>query len=172
MTASPRRPPLLVLGVGNPSRGDDALGSLFVERASELLSAEVDAGLVEFLTDFQLQVEHSLDLAGRERVVFVDASVKADAPYEYRRVEPRRDESFSSHAMSPAAVLDTHRTIVGEPPPAWVLAIRGESFELGDGLSPAAAHNLDAALRFFVRERASWSSLQALAQAEASRAAR
>jgi hypothetical protein len=33
-----------------------------------------------------------------------------------------------------------------------VLAIRGESFELGDGLSRAAAQNLDAALRFFVTE--------------------
>jgi hydrogenase maturation protease len=149
VTATAQRPPLLVLGVGNPSRGDDALGSMFVERASELLRAEVDAGRVEFLTDYQLQVEHSLDLAGRERVLFVDASVKADAPYEYSRVEPCRDESFSSHAMSPAAVLDTHRTIVGEPPPAWVLAIRGESFELGDGLTQAAAQNLDAALRFF-----------------------
>jgi hydrogenase maturation protease len=155
MTATGRAP-LLVLGVGNPSRGDDALGSLFIERAAELLRTEVDAGRVEFLTDYQLQVEHSLDLAGRERVVFVDASVRAEAPYEYARVEPCRDASFSSHAMSPAAVLDTHRAVVGEPPPSWVLAIRGESFELGDELSPAAAANLDAALRFFVRERA-WS---------------
>jgi hydrogenase maturation protease len=149
----PLRAPLLVLGVGNPSRGDDALGSLFVERAAEMLREEVLAGRVEFLTDFQLQIEHSLDLVGRERVVFVDASVKAEAPYEYARAEPCRDESASSHAMSPAAVLDTHRTVVGEPPPSWVLAIRGESFELGDELSPAAAANLDAALRFFV-ERA------------------
>lgn len=150
MIAAPARAPLLVLAVGNPSRGDDALGSLFVERAAELLRAEIDAGLVELLTDYQLQVEHSLDLTGRERVVFVDASVRAKAPYEYAPVEPCRDESFSTHAMSPAAVLDTHRSVVGEPPPSWVLAIRGESFELGDGLSPAAASNLEAALRFFV----------------------
>jgi hydrogenase maturation protease len=147
--------PLLVIGIGNPSRGDDALGSLFIERATELLRADIESGRVELLTDFQLQIEHALDLAGRERVVFVDASVRAKAPYEYARVEPGRDDSFSSHALSPAAVLDTHRSVVGEPPPSWVLAIRGESFELGDGLSPAAAENLEAALRFFVRARAS-----------------
>jgi hydrogenase maturation protease len=153
MTATSNPAPVVVIGIGNPSRGDDALGSLFVERGEELLREEVGAGLVEFLTDYQLQVEHSLDLVGRERVVFVDASVEASAPYEYTRVEPCRDESFSTHSMSPAAVLDTHRSVVGEPPPAWVLAIRGTSFELGDELSPAAAANLDAALRFFV-ERA------------------
>ena len=153
MTLAGRAPaPLLVLGVGNPSRGDDALGSLFIDRVAEALQSEVRAGRVELLTDYQLQIEHALDLVGRQRVVFVDASVRAEAPYHYARVLPDRDESFSTHAMSPAAVLDTHRTVVGEPPSAWLLAIRGESFELGDGLSPAAAVNLEAALRFFVDE--------------------
>ncbi|HTN80845.1 MAG TPA: hydrogenase maturation protease, partial [Acidimicrobiales bacterium] len=82
--------PLLVLGVGNPSRGDDALGPLFVERLSELLAHEVSNGDVEVLTDFQLQIEHALDLTGRAKVVFVDASVSAAAPFEFSRVEPGR----------------------------------------------------------------------------------
>ena len=67
--------PLLVLGVGNPSRGDDALGPLFIERAAEALKERVAAGELELLTDFQLQIEHALDLEGRRRVVFVDASL-------------------------------------------------------------------------------------------------
>lgn len=142
--------PLLVLAVGNPSRGDDALGALFVERALVLLEAEVAAGQIELLCDYQLQIEHALDLAGRRQVVFVDASVRAEAPYEYAPVRARRDESFSSHALSPAAVLETHRSIAGEPPPAWVLAIRGERFELGEAISPMAIEHLEAALTFFV----------------------
>lgn len=148
--------PLLILGVGNPSRGDDALGSLFVDRAEETLRSEIDRGQVECLTDFQLQVEHALDLVGRRRVVFVDASVGVEPPYQYARVQPARDASFSSHAMSPAAVLDVHRTIVGEPPPAWTLAIRGDRFELGEDLTPAAVGNLAAALAFFVDEARSF----------------
>ena len=96
-------------------------------------AAEVSAGQVELLTDYQLQIEHALDLVGRQRVVFVDASVRAEAPYDYARVEPLRDDSFSSHALSPAAVLDTHRNVVGEPPPAWVLAIRGEPLRARGG---------------------------------------
>lgn len=142
--------PLLVFGVGNPSRGDDALGPLFIERTAVMLRSEIDEGQVELLTDFQLQIEHALDLTGRKRVVFVDATTNAEAPFRFDRVEARRDESFSSHALSPAAVLDAHRAIVGAPPSAWVLAIRGHAFTLGDGLSPEAAGDLESALRFFV----------------------
>jgi hydrogenase maturation protein HypF len=144
--------PLLVLGVGNPSRGDDALGPLFVEQVSEALADEIASGAVEVLTDFQLQIEHVLDLTGRERVVFVDASVRAAPPFELSRIAPRREASCSTHAMSPEGVLQTHRDVVGEPPDAWVLAIRGERFELGEPLSARARSNLDAALTFFLAE--------------------
>lgn len=165
--------PLLVLGVGNPSRGDDALGPMFVERASEALRGEIASGAVELVTDFQLQIEHALDLEGRTRVVFVDASVSASPPFELSRIEPRRDASCSTHAMSPEAVLETYRGVVGEPPESWVLAIRGQRFELGEALSEEARGHLEAALAFFVAEarrggpEATFTSGPALASFEA-----
>jgi hydrogenase maturation protease len=144
--------PLLVVGIGNPSRGDDALGPLFVERAEVAMRPEVDAGKVEFITDFQLQPEHALDLKGRRRVVFVDASVKAAAPFTLERVQAARDASFSTHALSPAAVLDAFVRLYGDPPESWVLAIHGDHFELGEPLSASAFANLEAALLFFLDE--------------------
>ena len=138
--------PLLVLGVGNPSRGDDALGPIFVERAARALEREVREGGVELLCEFQLQIEHALDLLGRRRILFVDASVSAEAPFELARLAPRADGSVTSHALSPAAVLEVYRSIHGEPPEAWQLAIKGERFELGEPLSPGASANLEAAL--------------------------
>lgn len=133
--------PVLVFGWGNPSRGDDALGPLFVERVQAM-------GLpgVECLTDFQLQVEHALDLHGRRLILFVDASVDAEAPFSVEPIAPARDESFSSHAMTPQSVLQVYCDLEDEePPPAWLLAIRGERFELGEPLTPAAAGGLEAA---------------------------
>jgi hydrogenase maturation protein HypF len=154
--------PLLVLGVGNPSRGDDALGPLFVERLETVLASEVASGAVELLTDFQLQIEHALDLAGRARVVLVDASTSASPPFEFAPASPRRDTSHSTHALSPEALLDAHRALavadaevhahLGQAPETWVLAIRGERFELGEPLSPAGRAHLDAALDFFVAD--------------------
>jgi hydrogenase maturation protease len=132
--------PLLIFAYGNPSRGDDAVGSLLLERLEALHLPQV-----ELLTDFQLQVEHAIDLQGRERVLFIDASVSCTPPFAFSRLAPAKDRSFTSHAMSPAAVLQACLELYGEAPPAWLLAVRGETFELGEPLSPAALHNLQQA---------------------------
>jgi hydrogenase maturation protease len=140
--------PVLVFGWGNPSRGDDALGPLFVEHFTALAARHPEWGEVDCLTDFQLQVEHALDLQGRGRVLFVDASVDAPAPCSLARIEAARDASFTTHAMSPQAVLKVYADIEeSEAPPCWLLAIRGERFELGEGLSDAARQSLQAALQ-------------------------
>ncbi len=143
--------PVLVFGWGNPSRGDDALGPLFVERLTALAEANPHWG-VACLTDFQLQVEHALDLFGRRRLLFVDASVNAAAPFAVEEIAPARDASFTSHAMTPQAVLQVYCDLEEEkPPPAWLLAIRGERFELGVEPTDEALRNLDAALAWAVR---------------------
>jgi hydrogenase maturation protease len=134
--------PLLIFGWGNPSRGDDALGPLLVERIEALNLPDV-----ECLTDFQLQVEHALDLLERRRILFVDASLAATAPFAVTRLAPARDASFSTHAITPESVMQVYVDLHDEdPPPCDLLAIRGERFELGEELTPAAAGHLDAAL--------------------------
>ncbi len=52
--------------------------------------------------------------------------------------------------MSPTAVLQVYQSVTGEmPPPAFLLSIQGLHFELGEGLSPEATHNLQQAISFF-----------------------
>jgi hydrogenase maturation protease len=141
---------ILILAWGNPSRGDDGLGPAFAERASSIVVPRPHVLRVE--TDFQLQPEHAADLLGCDAALFADASVAAADPFSFVRVAPARDTTFTSHAMSPAAVLAAYRAAFGaEPPPAFALAIRGEAFEFGTGLSVAVGRRLDAAL-LFLRE--------------------
>ncbi|MBN8461718.1 MAG: hydrogenase maturation protease [Dechloromonas sp.] len=136
------KPDTLVFSWGNPSRGDDALGPLFADAIDALQLPGV-----ECLTDFQLQVEHALDLVDRERVLFVDASMAADAPFSVRRLAPQRDASFTTHAMSPEAVLQVYAdTQEGEAPSAWLLGIRGEQWALGEAPTRGALRNLEAAV--------------------------
>lgn len=136
--------PILIFGWGNPSRGDDALGPLLVERIEALHLPEV-----ECLTDFQLQVEHALDLENRERVLFVDASIEAGAPFRHRRLFPARDTSFSTHAITAESVMQVYVDLHDDdPPPCRQLAIRGERFKLGEPLTANAGVNLEAALQW------------------------
>lgn len=140
---------LLVFGYGNPSRGDDALGPSLLERLEQRLDPGIRqaAGGIEFLTDFQLQVEHALDLVGRKLVLFADAHASCPPPFRLERLAEAEDVTYTTHALSPAAVLSVYRKIQGAaPPPCFLLGIRGERFELGEGLSAAAGRHLDAAL--------------------------
>ena len=124
--------PTLVFAVGNLSRGDDAVGPLLAER---LMAANLPG--VEVLVDFQLQVEHALDLASRERVIFIDACVDTDAPFVERPVVADAGFAHTSHSLAPAQVLETYRRVTGtNPPPALLFGVRAHSFELGEGLSP------------------------------------
>ncbi|MEY4593331.1 MAG: hypothetical protein RIR18_2226 [Pseudomonadota bacterium] len=140
--------PILVFGYGNPSRGDDALGPAFVDAVEALGLSDV-----ECLTDYQLQVEHAMDLKGREKVVFVDASSALTESFKVSEVSAARDNTFTTHAISPAAVLQAYRQVEGdEPPPTFLLAIRGESFELGEAMSANAQAALADALEWFQSE--------------------
>jgi hydrogenase maturation protease len=138
--------PVLVFGWGNASRGDDALGPCLIER---LVALDWPAGAVEFLDDYQLQVEHALDLHGRRAVLFVDASRSCAAPFGVSSPGPARDASFSTHALSPAALLQVYEGLYHQPPPpCTLLAIRGQCFDLGSAPSVAAINHLKAAQRW------------------------
>lgn len=137
--------PLLVLAVGNPSRGDDALGPALLQA---LRASGVDEdSAVELIEDFQLQVEHALDLAGRCAVLFVDAS-RAPVPggAAIAPIVAEQGHPPASHALLPGAVLAVFERLHGRPaPPAWQLAIQGDDFALGAPLGDTARQRLQAA---------------------------
>lgn len=142
--------PILVFGYGNPSRGDDALGPELLEGLQKNTDIRLDQ--IEFLTDFQLQIEHALDLEKRHLVLFVDASVACTAPFELHQLNPERDLSYTTHAMTPAAVLQVYQSIKKEiPPPSFLLNIKADHFELGEDLGAGAKENLQQASDFAVR---------------------
>jgi hydrogenase maturation protease len=138
--------PLLVFGWGNPSRGDDALGPLFVEQLKALAGAGA-TGRVDFLDEYQLQIEHALDLVGRTAVLFVDASVDCSTPFQTTSLRAARDASFTTHALSPESVMEVYRNLThAEPPPCTLLAIRGGRFGLGEPPGRLALSHLAEAL--------------------------
>ena len=135
---------LLIIGYGNPGRGDDALGPELVELIEKENHPEV-----ECQNDMQLQVEYVTDLENRELTLFVDADASCEAPFHFSQIKAEKDDSYTSHAMSPHAVLHAYQQVFGiQAPPAFLLRIRGYQFELGESLSENASANLDAARTF------------------------
>ena len=166
--------PVVVFAIGNPSRGDDAIGPVIAGRLEAWLA---DAGLaaqVEVIEDFQLNIEYALDLKGRELVLFVDAGSATPDPFEFRRIAASPEASHSSHALEPPAVLQVYRQVEGRTePPSFVLCVRGERFALGEDLTPAARSRIDAAFglleKLMRRPQAAFWQAQALPEAALSR---
>jgi len=139
---------ILVIGYGNPGRRDDGLGPAFAGRleALRLPGVTVDS-------DYQLAIEHAHLAAQHDLVVFADAAMDLDAeiPFYLRPIESAPGVRFSSHSISPQAVLNLAAECFGVRPSGWLLGIRPTDLEsFAEGLTPQAEANLSAALTAFL----------------------
>lgn len=161
------RAPVVVFAVGNPSRGDDAIGPEICGRLENWLKNAGLAERVELIEDFQLNIEHALDLEGRELALFIDAGENTPAPFVFARIFPSTATAHTTHALPPEAVLQVYRqTEGGDPPPSYVLCVCGDRFDLGEGLSAAAQSRIAEAMAWLERlfsapTPGAWSALAA-----------
>ena len=132
---------VLILGYGNPSRGDDGLGL----RLAEMLENERPPG-VTVEVDFQLNIEDAATAAEYDAVIFVDAAASGGEPFEVRRLEPADEITFSSHIVSAETILAICQDSFSRTPEAYLLAVRGYEFDFSEELSQGAARNLTEAL--------------------------
>jgi len=137
---------VLVIGFGNPAREDDGLGPAVAEAVEK---ATIDGVTVDI--DYQLSIEHASDAAEYEIVVFVDAAVEGEAPFTVGVVEPSMTESFTSHSVSPGQVIGLAEKLFRARPKAYILGIRGYSFEMfREEMTDDACRNMDEAAAWLI----------------------
>ena len=101
--------------------------------------------------DYQLKVEHALDVSKADVVVFADAQAGGRGPYEFLPAEPDRSADVSSHDLTPGAVLALAHMLFDATPHAFTLGISGIAFErIEEGLSDGGKRNLDLAEEFLL----------------------
>ena len=132
---------ILVYGIGNPGRRDDGLGAECVARleAAKLHHVTADA-------NYQLNVEDALVCSQYDAVIFVDAAKNREEPFTWKEVKPTIGISFTTHELAPSSLLALVAELYGRHPKAYLLAISGYDWEIGEGLSEQAEQNLRLAL--------------------------
>lgn len=144
--------PALVVGLGSPDRGDDAVGG-HVARA---VAALADPRLVV------LQHEDPTDLVelwtGRDAVVVVDATRSGAAPGTLRvlatgaELPPLPEDAWArtgrggTHAFGLASAVELARALRRLPDRVTVVGVEAAAFEPGAPLSPAVAAAVPAAV--------------------------
>ncbi len=145
--------PILVAGIGNIFRGDDAFG---VEVARLLSRRALPDGVK--LVDFGIRgidLTYAL-LDGYEAAVLIDAAQRGEAPGTVSVIEPAPaadepapgDLLLSPHELDPAKVLRLVAALGGKRPRTLLVACEPLTFGGEDGamgLSPPVAASLNAA---------------------------
>lgn len=134
---------VLIIGVGNPFRGDDAAGLLVARRLKEM-------GL-----DSSAVIEHSGEGAslmetwkGARAVILIDAVSSGSEPGTIHKLNPVQKPlpapmfHGSTHAFSLPDAIEMARALNELPPHLLVFGIEGLNFQAGAGLSPQVSNAL------------------------------
>jgi hydrogenase maturation protease len=135
---APRKPNILVIGIGNAYRGDDAAGLIAARRVrqqvpecgSVIEHAGEGAALMELWKD-------------ADTVIVIDAMRSGAAPGTVRRFDaelgPLPTSMFrgSTHAFGLAEAIELSRAMKQLPRPLIVYGVEAQNFEAGTKLSPA-----------------------------------
>ncbi len=136
---------ILLFGIGNCGRSDDGLGWAFLDRIQQ--EAEFP-GQVEYR--YQLQVEDAAMVSRADRVIFVDSYQGAlPGGFQWAPCNPSREFEFTSHVLAPSAVMYLCQDLYGRVPPAELLLIQGDCWDLDTRMSDTARQRLEHALDSF-----------------------
>jgi len=126
----------LVIGIGNPLRGDDGIGAL--------LADQVGGRSVQ-----QLTPELAAELAELEAVLFIDAWLApAGATPQLTPISPAAgaaNGAADSHRLEPAQLLAISQVLYGHAPAVHLLRVPAYAFEHGTTLSAGLQAALPAA---------------------------
>jgi hydrogenase maturation protease len=129
---------ILVIGVGNTDRGDDAVGLLAAREVAKLGLADVD------VVESQGDVTQLLELFQRHRTVFVIDAICSGNPagtilcFEVSTAPlPQNLSSGSTHALGLAVAIDLAQTLNRIPPRFLVFGVVGQNFAIGSARSSA-----------------------------------
>ena len=143
----------LVIGIGNPSRGDDGAG-IEVARRVQACGPQ-DAVVRECSGEASCLLEA---FKGRPRVILVDAASGGGRPGTTRRFEAHKEPLptsllyTSTHSWGVAEAVEMARSLGQLPPCVVVYAIEGASFSPGRHLSAAVKLAVERVLNQVLRE--------------------
>jgi hydrogenase maturation protease len=137
----------LVIGIGNPLRGDDGVGWHLAGTLAE--HSDLSVAMVH-----QLTPELAADLVNRSGVLFIDAWLAAAAePAGAARPQLRPVASAetgpdnSSHHLEPGALVALADLLFGSRPAATILLVPAFAFPHGTAMSASQAALLPEARR-------------------------
>ena len=141
---------ILIIGYGNPLRGDDGFGW----HAAQRLRETVRDPDVEILTVQQLTPELMDPISRAAKAIFLDAAATGEpGRLSVTPIDPAAPGPASfTHFATPAALLAGARALYGSDPAGILVSVAGADFSLGAELSGAVLRATEELLDRAVRD--------------------
>ena len=136
LSAKEEKPSILVIGIGNRYRSDDAVGLIVADKIRKKHLPNVSV------------LEHSGEGAslieawgGFKTVILIDAVSSGAPPGTIHHLDvivetvPTKFFHYSSHAFSVAEAIELARATKALPPSVMIYGIEGENFDSGEDLT-------------------------------------
>jgi hydrogenase maturation protease len=132
-------PRVLIIGYGNPLRGDDGFGWQAAVRLHEVVTdPEVEVVAVQ-----QLMPELMEPISRAGRVVFIDAALEGEpGVLSQASVAPDEESRRFTHHSTPGGLLAGAAALFGRAPEATLYSVPGQDFGFGEHLTPAVENAL------------------------------
>ncbi|MEI8340631.1 MAG: hydrogenase maturation protease [Verrucomicrobiota bacterium] len=136
---------VLIIGCGNPLRGDDGLGWV----ASDCLEAVLNDSSVAIIKTQQLTPELAEPASQVDLVIIIDAS-HAGRPGSWKRAEIEASKNGTGklgHHFTPAGLLAYVAALYKRTPRMLLVSVAGASFDCMETLSPTVESVLPEVVR-------------------------
>jgi hydrogenase maturation protease len=144
---------ILVIGVGNEYRSDDAAGLVVARRLRRL-----SLGNITVIEESGEGTDLMESWKGADTVIIVDAASSGAKPGTIHRIDARAQRiptgllRYSTHAFSVGEAVELARAMNRLPPRMVVYGIEGERFDEGTVLSRAVQGSVDTVVDLVLKQ--------------------
>lgn len=137
--------PILIIGIGNPLRGDDGAGHFLADKLARIALPFV---AVEWVHQPDITLVEQFQ--GRKAVLFMDADLQATQMQVQSITEPESGGMLHAHQISCATLAMLSRQLGNETTRFYKLGIPVISFEAGAAITPQTREFCETAEKLIV----------------------
>jgi hydrogenase maturation protease len=158
-----KKPKTIVLGFGNPDRGDDGvawhvLAGIAIQFGQPLSKENMEAGSIKLSEhthlwfNLQLIPEVAEELADYQQAIFIDAhTAEIKEEIKVSKIEPEFQNSPFTHHLTAATCLSLSKTLYHKNPDSILVSIRGYDFSFTHNLSQGTMKLAEKAIELIMK---------------------
>lgn len=144
---------IIIVGIGNPYRGDDAAGWAVIDGLMERLSSVIK--LVKQRGD----IAELIDIFSQNKTVYLIDACRSNAPIgTWQRIDAQKqpiieeNPQTSTHGFSVSQAISLAKNLDQLPNKLILYVINGDSYTISDKFSPSVAKSVDLVVKAILTE--------------------